>query len=177
METGSDLVGGRVRLRRWRSDDLHPLVAIANNPRIAGNLRNLFPYPYRLEDGIAWLDLAVNQLAETAWAIEENGALAGGIALLPQADINAGAAEIGYWLGEPFWGRGLATDAVRTLTRHALSELNYRRLFATVLAGNVPSCRVLEKSRYRKEGILRRAAIKNGMVLDQILFARVDTDQ
>ncbi len=177
MEPQSELASERVRLRRWRSDDLRPLVEIANNPRIAANLRNVFPCPYRLKDGLAWLDLAANQFAETAWAIEENGNLAGGIGLFPQEDINVGTAEIGYWLGEPYWGRGIATEAVRILTRHALSELKYRRVFATVLAGNAASCRVLEKCGYRPEGSLRRSAIKNGVICDQIMFARVDADQ
>ena len=173
METKSRLFGELIVLRAWQPDDLQPLLRIANNPRVAANMRNAFPHPYTAADGYDWLDLALNDLAETAWAVAVGGELAGGIGLLPQTDINAGTAEIGYWLGEPFWGRGFATDAVRTLTSHALSELGYRRLFATVFASNVASCRVLEKSGYVREGVMRRSAIKNGVIFDQVLFARI----
>ncbi len=170
------LPGSLVSLRRWQQDDLLSLLRIADNPRIAANMRDVFPHPYIREDGIAWLEIATNEFADFNWAVIVDDEVAGGIGLMPQSDINAGTAEIGYWLGEPFWGRGLATDAVRTLTMYAFTQLGFRRLFATVFARNVPSCRVLEKAGYEREGLLRCSAIKNGVVSDQILFARVSVD-
>ena len=177
MDSHVVLTGQLVLLRQWHQSDLPSLLRIADNPRVAANMRDVFPHPYTRDDGIEWLERATSQLAGLNWAIVVEGQVAGGIGLMPQSDINAGTAEIGYWLGEPFWGRGLATDAVRTLTEHAFSRLNLRRLFATVFAHNTASCRVLEKAGYKREALLRRAAVKRGVVTDQILYARVDTDR
>jgi len=176
MESHDFLAGRTISLRQWQQCDLSSLLRIADNPRIAANMRNIFPHPYTREDGLEWLKLATAELAGLNWAIVANDEVVGGIGLKPESDINAGTAEIGYWLGEPFWGRGFATDAVRTLSVHAFSQLSFRRLFATVFANNAPSCRVLEKAGYQREGLLRRSAIKAGVIRDQILFARVDSD-
>ena len=101
------------------------------------------------------------------------GVLAGGIGLLPGEDIHILTAEIGYWLGEPFWGRGLATAAVSAFTAHAFANLGLRRVFARVLDWNPASARVLEKCGYVLEGRLRRGAIKDGKVVDELLYAKL----
>lgn len=137
-------------------------------------MRDRFPNPYTEADGRAWLELATEtEVRETNWAIEVDGEAAGGIGLEPQGDINAGTAEIGYWLGEAVWGRGIATAAVAALTRHALTALGYRRVFATAFVENAASRRVLEKCGYRLEGVMRRSAVKNGRVVDQALYGVV----
>ncbi|MGC1273459.1 MAG: GNAT family protein [Planctomycetaceae bacterium] len=163
-------------LRPWRHDDLALLVRSANNLKVAANLRDRFPHPYTEADGRAWLELATTDLSEWRWAIEFEEEAVGGIGLMPQNDINTGTAEIGYWLGEPFWGRGITTTAVKVLTRHALTALGFRRLYAWAFGPNVASQRVLEKAGYVREGLLRRSAIKHGEVLDQTLYAFVDGD-
>ena len=105
------------------------------------------------------------------FAIAVNDKVAGGIGLLPGTDVNRVQAEIGYWLGEEYWGRGIATEAVRGLTRHGFDTLELNRLFATPFAGNAASCRVLEKAGYRYEGRMIGCAIKEGRILDQFLYA------
>jgi RimJ/RimL family protein N-acetyltransferase len=170
------LACGPCVVRFWRQDDLPDLLRHADNPKVAATMRDRFPYPYTETDGRAWLDLATGPLSDTNWAIEVTGEAAGGIGLVPQDDINAGTAEVGYWLGETFWNRGIVTAALTAVTRHALTVLGYRRLFATVFAPNVASQRVLEKAGYRREGLLRRSAIKHGVVLDQMLYAVTDDD-
>lgn len=162
-------------VRPWRDDDLGSLVRYADNPNVAMNLRDHFPNPYTVADGRIWLEHATAEGA-THWAIEVDNHAIGGIGLMPQDDPDSGTAEIGYWLGEPFWGRGIATAAVRTLSHHALTELNYQRLFAVVDATNVASRRVLEKAGYQLEGIARQAAYKNGQPIDQALYAATDED-
>jgi RimJ/RimL family protein N-acetyltransferase len=171
------LDAGPCRLRPWRTEDLPALLRHADNPRVAANLRNLFPTPYTEADGRTWLTLATaTEVGDLNWAIDVAGEAVGGIGLTPQGDVNAGTAEVGYWLGEPFWCRGLATAALATLTRHALGPLRYRRLFATVFEGNAASRRVLEKAGYRLEGVLRRSAVKHDRVFDQYLYAVTDED-
>ena len=167
---------GPCLLRPWRHADLPALLRHADNPRVAANLRNRFPNPYTEADARAWLDLATGELATTNWSIDVDGEAVGGTGLMPQSDVNTGTAEIGYWLGEAVWGRGIATAATRAVTRYALLTLGYRRLFATTFAGNAASRRVLEKCGYRLEGVMRRAVIKNGCVMDQTLYAIIRED-
>ena len=166
---------GACVVRPWRQDDLDSLLRHANDPRVAAFMRDRFPHPYSADDGRAWLDHATAAGA-TDWAIEVAGEAAGGIGLTPQSDINRGTAEIGYWLGEPFRGRGVASAALVAVTRHALTALGYRRIYATAFAGNAASRRVLAKAGYRLEGILRRSAVKAGVVHDQALYALVADD-
>jgi [ribosomal protein S5]-alanine N-acetyltransferase len=163
-------------VRSWRQDDLGSLLRYADNSRVAANMRDRFPHPYTEVDGRAWLALTAGEMGDTNWAIEVGGEAAGGIGLMPQADINAGTAEIGYWLGEPFWGCGIATAAVLTVTNYALTVMGYRRLYATALSHNAASRRVLEKAGYRFEGLMRASAIKHGRVLDQALYGVVRDD-
>lgn len=164
-------------VRSWRADDLAALLRHADNPKVATKMRDRFPSPYTEADARAWLAMATEtEVGETNWAIEVGGEAVGGIGLVPQVDINAGTAEVGYWLGEAVWGRGIATAAVSAVTRHALAVLGYRRLFATAFVDNGASRRVLEKCGYRLEGVMRRSAVKNGRVIDQALYATVDED-
>ena len=158
-------------LRPWRNGDQAELVQEANNPRVAMNLRDLFPHPYTMRHADEWLARASREPPVTNFAIEVEGRVVGGIGLLPGSDVNRVSAEIGYWLGEAWWGRGIATDAVRGLTRHAFETFPLNRLFALPFAPNVASCRVLEKAGYRCEGRMIGSAIKDGQILDQILYA------
>jgi [ribosomal protein S5]-alanine N-acetyltransferase len=158
-------------LRPWRRGDETELVQEANNPRVARNLRDLFPQPYTRQDAGEWIARATRESPVLNFAIEVQGHIAGGIGLLPASDVNRVSAEIGYWLGEAWWGRGIATDAVRGLTRHAFEAFPLNRLFATPFAPNVASCRVLEKAGYRLEGRMIGCAIKEGEIVDQLLYA------
>lgn len=143
----------------------------ANNPKIAMNLRDLFPQPYTANDADEWIVRASQRPHTVHFAIAVNDKVVGGIGLLPGSDVNRISAEIGYWLGEAWWGRGIATDAVRGLTQHAFATLKLNRLFATPFAPNIASCRVLEKAGYRCEARMIGCAIKNGQILDQFLYA------
>jgi RimJ/RimL family protein N-acetyltransferase len=156
--------------------DLESLVRHANDPAIAKELRDRFPHPYTEADARAWLGYASAQAAPTDLTIEVDGEAAGGIGLIPRHDVERVSAEIGYWLGRRLWGRGIVTDAVRTLSAHALTVLGLTRVFALPFARNVGSRRVLEKAGFTLEGILRKSAIKDGVVLDQAMYARVQED-
>jgi RimJ/RimL family protein N-acetyltransferase len=160
------------KLRPWRDGDQPSLVRQANNPNVARHLRERFPQPYTLADAEGWIALAMQESPPLNLAIEVAGQAVGGIGLTLGSDIHRVSAETGYWLGEPFWSRGIVTCALVGFTHYAFTtfaELN--RIFAYVDADHPASIRVLEKAGYRREGKLIGAAIKQGRVIDQYLFA------
>jgi RimJ/RimL family protein N-acetyltransferase len=161
---------GDVKLRSWQKDDLKALLRHANNPKIAANLRDQFPHPYTRRD---YLEYAQVQEPETSFAIEYGGEAAGGVGFLIGRDIARTSAEMGYWLSEELWGRGIATRAATAMSEWAFENYELTRVFALAFSQNAASIRVLEKAGFEREALLRRSAIKNGVVLDQILFAKV----
>jgi RimJ/RimL family protein N-acetyltransferase len=164
---------GDLKVRSWRRDDLKALVQHANNPKIAANLRDQFPHPYTRRDGIDFLEYAQTQEPESSFAIEYNGEAVGGVGFLMGRDIARISAEMGYWLSEDHWGHGIATRAVAAMSDWAFDNYKLTRVYAMAFAHNAASIRVLEKAGFEHEGVMRKSAIKNGVVLDQILFARV----
>jgi [ribosomal protein S5]-alanine N-acetyltransferase len=164
---------GSCILRGWRDDDRESLVRYANNRKVWRNLKDRFPHPYTDADAQAWLALSRTSPERTGWAIEVEGHAAGGIGLEPMQDVHARTAHIGYWLGEPFWGRGIATDAVRAASSDAFSRQAYLRLEAPVFAWNPASMRVLEKCGYAREGVMRKSVFKDGELIDSVLYAKV----
>ena len=164
---------GDLKVRSWRKDDLTALVRHANNAKIAANLRDQFPHPYTRSDGLDFLDYARSQEPECAFAIEFGGEAVGGVGFKLGHDIARRSAEMGYWLTEDLWGRGIATRAVTAMSEWGFDNYKLTRVFAMAFAHNAGSIRVLEKSGFVREGVMRRSAIKNGVILDQILFAKV----
>jgi len=161
-----------VQLRPWRTEDASELAELANDRRIWLNLRDAFPHPYGLEDAERFIARAVAMSPRTNFAIEVDDRIAGGIGYTLHTDVERVGAEVGYWLGVPFWGRGLATAAVLALTGLAFTaHPELRRLYAVPFSWNPASARVLEKCGYRREGTLRQNAIKDGQLLDQWMYA------
>jgi len=160
-------------VRSWRPTDAAAIVAHANNRKIWLNLRDRFPHPYTRRDARAFLASVVGARPETSFAIEVDGGVVGGIAFRVQTDVERIGAELGYWLGEAYWGRGITTAAVRAVTDLAFGGHDLRRVFALPFAQNAASARVLEKAGFTLEGVLRSSALKDGRVLDQLLYARI----
>ena len=163
---------------------LRPLVA-ADAPSLARhaadddvwrNLRDRFPHPYTLQDAEAYIASVAGRPQPTSFGIVVDDEAAGTVSLMPGEDIARRTAEIGYWLGRAFRGRGVITDAVRAATGYAFADLGMHRVFAVPFAHNIASCRVLEKAGYVREGRMRRSAVKEGRVLDQWLYAACDAD-
>lgn len=163
-------------IRSWRAADAASLARHANDREIWLNLRDRFPHPYTSADAEQWVRFAPAQQPEVNFAIEVEGEAVGGIGLVLGEDVERVSAEIGYWLGRAFWGRGIATEALRTLTVHAFGAFHLTRVFALPYARNAASLRVLEKAGYRREGVLRRSAVKDGQLLDQVLYAITDLE-
>ena len=163
----------RCDIRSWETGDLRSLVHHGNNRKIWENLRDRFPFPYTSRDGVAFLKHTRNAAPETSFAIAADGVAIGSIGIALQHDVERVSAELGYWIGEEFWGRGIVSEAVPAMTEHAIATYGLTRIFALPFAHNVASCRVLEKAGYVLEGRLRRSAIKDGRIVDQCQYAFV----
>lgn len=163
----------RSTIRSWRAADVPALVRYANNRKIWLNLRDRFPHPYTKADGQSFVRQARRMDPETFFAVAVDGVAVGAIGYVLQHDVERVSAEVGYWLAEDFWGRGIATEALRALTAHAIAAHGLTRLFAVPFASNTASCRVLEKAGYVREATLRRSAVKDGVVIDQQQYAFV----
>lgn len=170
------LEDGELTLRPFADTDREALIRLGDNARVAQFLADRFPHPYRPIDADAWLTLVAGETPPHNFAIALQGQCIGGIGLFPLADVHFQTADFGYWLGEPYWGQGLATRAVKLLLAYALKRLPYIRLQALVFDGNASSMRVLEKNGFVREGVLRRHVTKNGRVLDAVLYALVRED-
>ena len=163
--------GGRIR--SWQSGDAPSLARHADNRKVWLQVRDRFPPPYTLEAAEGWVAMAPAADPETQFAIEVSGEAAGGIGVFLQQDVERYSAEIGYWLGEMHWNRGIATAAVRHFTEYAFDRYGLCRLYANVFATNPGSCRVLERAGYQLEGRLRQSSVKEGQVLDGLLYAAI----
>jgi RimJ/RimL family protein N-acetyltransferase len=164
---------GSCVIRPWRIDDLDALVRHADNRNVSIMLRDRFPHPYTREAGQAWLTAAAAEDPPTSLAIDVAGEAVGGIGVVPGADVNRHTGEVGYWLGEPFWGRGIATAALGAFAPWAASTFGLTRLFAGVFETNPASMRVLEKCGFTREGVLRGHALKAGRLLDEVVYGRL----
>jgi RimJ/RimL family protein N-acetyltransferase len=160
-------------IRSYERGDELSVVRHADNRNVWINLRDHFPHPYTLADARAWIEDQIRSREENHWAIEVDGHVVGGIGLVPRDDVNRLNAEIGYWLGEAYWGRGIMTEAVGTVTNYAFHTRGFVRVFAEIFEWNPASMRVLEKNGYEREGVLRASAIKSGQLIDQVLYAAI----
>jgi ribosomal-protein-alanine N-acetyltransferase len=158
-------------VRSWRTSDAEPIARHANNRKIWLNLRDAFPHPYTIHDARDFIKSMKNRAPETTFAIDVGGEAVGSVGFVLRHDVERVSAEIGYWLAEPFWGRGIATEALVATTDHAISTHNLTRVYALPFAWNAASCRVLEKAGFQLEATLRRSAIKNGVITDQLQYA------
>jgi ribosomal-protein-alanine N-acetyltransferase len=145
-----------VKIRPWSITDLNSLVKYANNWNVAKNLTNKFPFPYTKKDGRSFIEYATKNKPITIFAIELDGQAVGGIGIHQKDDIHIKNAELGYWLAEPFWGRGIITKAINEILDYAFNNLDIDRVFARPFGTNTASQRVLEKTGFILEGKFER---------------------
>lgn len=158
-------------IRSWQRDDASSLPKYANNRNVWRNLRDLFPHPYTKDDAQSYLQSVVGKTPETHFAIEVDGEAIGGIGVTLGEDIERFVGELGYWLGEPYWGRGIMTEAVRAFTQFAVEQYSLQRVEAGVFQWNPASVQVLEKAGFTLEATMRQSAFKDGQVIDRWLYA------
>ena len=160
-------------LREWKYGDEAALVKYADNPKVARFLADRFPNPYTLKDAEFWINLQTSKIKVDTLAIDIYGEAVGGIGVDFKQDIHRKTALIGYWLGEPFWGKGIMPDAVKLMTKYVFDNFDIIHLQAGVFEGNPASMRVLEKAGFIKEGISKNALVKHGMVYDEHVYGLV----
>ena len=159
------------KLRSWNLNDLESLVKYANNYNIAKNLTNQFPHPYTKENGESFIAMATKNDPLTIFAIEINGQVAGGIGLHLQQDIHCKNAELGYWLAEPFWGKGIITRAIKQIVAYGFKTFEIDRIFARPFGYNLGSQKVLTKSGFLLEGKFEKTIYKFGEYQDELIYA------
>lgn len=156
-------------LRDFKPEDINDIVRLANNAKVAKYLASRFPHPYTHKDAEWWINtgskIGINKV------IEEDGKFAGVVGVESGEKEKAHVGEIGYWLGEEFWGRGIACKAVKQMTDLVFAETNIVRLYAPVFSPNLASMKVLKKCGYQQEGVFKNAVYKNGGYMDEHVFA------
>ena len=160
-------------LRPWRTEDAEDLAKAADNPKIAANLRNVFPSPYTLADANWFINDCISKGDShgLTWAIEVDGKAAGGIGVTLLNDVYEKSAELGYWLSEEYWRQGIMSQAVQIICRKAFKTFDIIRIFAEPFAYNAGSRGVLEKAGFTYEGTMRNGVYKNGQVYSYCIYS------
>ncbi|MBS3913299.1 MAG: GNAT family N-acetyltransferase [Bacteroidetes bacterium] len=160
-----------ILLRPWEMEDKLSLVKYANNKKIADNLRNLFPYPFEEKNADHFISLWTSMQPVRVFAIELDGEAIGAIGLHAKEDVHEKNMELGYWLAEPFWGKGIATRAVGMMVNYGFKTWPILRIYAGAFGSNIASQKVLEKCGFFREGILKNSIWKNERIDDEIIYA------
>lgn len=168
-----ELKSGNVILHPLCLSDAVRLAELANNKKISVNLRDGFPHPYTLADAENFLQKFTNQDPVTFFGIDFNGEYVGNISLVPGQDVYRKSAEIGYFIGEPYWNKGIVSIAVNLITEYGFSYLDIIRIHTGVFEYNTASQRVLEKCGFVKEGIFRKSVFKQGRLWDEVRYAKL----
>ncbi len=159
------------KLRPWLLSDIDALLEFANNFNIAKYMRNAFPHPYTLEAGIKFIELNTNKDPVQVFAIEINNRASGGIGIFPQDDIMCKNAEIGYWLAEQYWGKGIISGAINQIVEYGFKTFDINRIYAVPFGSNLASQKALEKAGFILEAKLEKTIFKNGEYFDELIYA------
>lgn len=159
-------------LRPWRHEDVAQLASIANNRNIWNNVRDRFPHPYTIQDALNWVSHTNKENPPQSLAIIHGQQVAGSIGAVPKEDVHRKSIEVGYFVGEPYWGQGIATAAVALLIDHIQKHFDAVRLYAEVFETNIASMKVLEKNGFHLEGIRHKSVIKNNRLMNDHVWVR-----
>ncbi|MCH5250205.1 MAG: GNAT family N-acetyltransferase [Lachnospiraceae bacterium] len=163
------------KIREWRIEDSTNLAKMLNNIKIMDNLRDGLPYPYTEKDAKEFINsmLSADKTKTYAFAITVDDVAIGSIGVFRCENIHSRTAEMGYYIGEPYWGKGYCTSAVRQVCEYIFGNTDIIRIFAEPFAYNTASCRVLEKAGFKFEGTLHSNAVKNGEIIDMNMYALI----
>ena len=166
------------KIRKWELSDARDLAITLSNTKIQDNLRDGLPYPYTEQDGIDYISamLSADENETFAFAIIADSKVIGSIGIFRQGNIHRQTAELGYYIAEEYWGRGIVTEAVKQICEYVFNQSDIIRIYAEPFAHNAASCRVLEKAGFQYEGTLRKNAVKNGKVIDMKMYSLLKTE-
>ena len=162
----------QVIIKPWENEDVKPLVNIANNIKIWNNLRDYFPHPYTIGDATKWINAQGKIIPSQDMAIRMEDILVGGVGIMMLSDVNRRSVEIGYFVGERYWNKGIASEAVRQMTTYVFANFDIVRIFAVVFQKNKKSMKVLENAGYELEAIHKKAVFKNGEIMDEYVYTK-----
>ena len=163
----------KCRIRKWELSDAKDLAAALSNKKVQDNLRDGLPYPYTEQDGKEFISamLSADENETFAFAITVNNMVIGSIGIFRQGNIHRQTAELGYYIAEEYWGKGIMTEAVKQICEYVFANSDIIRIYAEPFAYNIASCRALEKAGFQYEGTLRSNAVKNGKVIDMKMYS------
>ncbi len=169
----------KCKIRKWKLTDAKDIAVALSNKKIQDNLRDGLPYPYSEQDGIDYISsmLSANEDETFAFAITLDDKVIGSIGVFRQQNIHRQTAEMGYYIAEEHWGKGIMTDAVKQICEYVFKNSDILRIYAEPFAYNTGSCRVLEKAGFQYEGTLRNNAVKNGKVIDMKMYSLLREEQ
>ena len=163
----------KCRIRKWKLSDAKDLAAALSNKKVQDNLRDGLPYPYTEQDGKEFISamLSADENETFAFAITVDNMVLGSIGIFRQGNIHRQTAELGYYIAEEYWGKGIMTEAVKQICEYVFANSDIIRIYAEPFAYNIASCRVLEKVGFQYEGTLRSNAVKNSKVIDMKMYS------
>ena len=163
----------KCRIRKWELSDAKDLAAALSNKKVQDNLRDGLPYPYTEQDGKEFISamLSADENETFAFAITVDNMVIGSIGIFRQGNIHRQTAELGYYIAEEYWGKGIMTEAVKQICEYVFAKSDIIRIYAEPFAYNIASCRVLEKAGFQYEGTLRSNAVKNSKVIDMKMYS------
>ena len=166
------------KIRKWKLSDAEDLAAALSNTKIQNNLRDGLPYPYTEKDGTEYITdmLSADEDQTFAFAVTADSKVVGSIGVFRQENIHRQTVELGYYIAEEYWGKGIMTEAVKQICAYVFDKSDMIRIFAEPFAYNAASCRVLEKAGFQYEGTLRNNAVKNGKVIDMRMYSLLKTE-
>ncbi len=166
------------KIRKWKLSDAKDLAITLSNRKVQNNLRDGLPYPYTEQDGKDYISdmLSANEYDTFAFAVTADNKVVGSIGVFRQGNIHRQTAELGYYVAEEYWSRGIMTEAVKQICEYVFSKSDILRIYAEPFAYNIASCRVLEKAGFQYEGTLRSNAVKNGEVIDMKMYSLLRTE-
>ena len=166
------------RIRKWELSDAKELSTALSNRKIQDNLRDGLPYPYTEQDGADYISAmrSADENETFAFAITVDNKVVGSIGVFRQENIHRQTAELGYYIAEEYWGKGIMTEAVKQICKYVFDKSDIVRIYAEPFAHNMASCRVLEKAGFQYEGTLRSNAIKNGKVIDMKMYSLLKSE-
>jgi len=153
-------------LRKWNQCDAESLSEYLNNKQIWDNCRDSLPYPYGLDDAHSYIKSIENNEPISDFCIEVNGEAVGNIGFVRGSDIERYNAEVGYWIAEKYWNKGIVTDALKEAVKYYFANSEIVRVFAPVYQHNIASMTVLKKVGFKEYGIAKKGAYKNGRFID-----------
>jgi RimJ/RimL family protein N-acetyltransferase len=170
------LTGKQIALRPFDEKDIQPVARLCNNKKIWDNLRDILPYPYTEQHAKEFIGTCRREDPQLTFAIEYEGNFAGCIGLVKQTDIYKLTAEVGYWIGEPYWGLGIATQSVCLIVDYGFNQLGLIRIHSGIFDFNKASQRVLEKAGFKLEGIFEKSVLKNGKICNEYRYSKINSN-